>query len=150
MEQERLNRCLLGKTDGLISLSATPIRRTKMIEVADPAVELMDSQSPCLDIAVGFDNFEAACQMTASALSRGHRHIAYLGARLDERTITAIAGYEAAGRRAGSLQCDDGAIFIPLFRYRTHAARREYPQLDGIFAPTMTGGGRLRMPKRVK
>ncbi len=26
-------------------------------------------------------------------------------------------------------------------------ARREYPQLDGIFAPTMTGGGGgLRMP----
>ncbi len=32
-----------------------------MIEVAGiPVVELMDSRSPCLDIAVGFDNFEAA------------------------------------------------------------------------------------------
>lgn len=50
-----------------------------MIEVAGiPVVELMDSQSPCLDIAVGFDNFEAARQMTAAIIARGHRHIAYL------------------------------------------------------------------------
>lgn len=97
-----------------------------MIEVAGiPVVELMDSQSPCLDIAVGFDNFEAARQMTAAIIARGHRHIAYLGARLDERTIIKQKGYEQAMRDAGvgSLQCDDGAIFILLFRYRTHAPR---------------------------
>ena len=46
-----------------------------MIEVAGiPVVELMDSQSPCLDIAVGFDNFEAARRMTAAIINHGHRH----------------------------------------------------------------------------
>ena len=51
-----------------------------MIEVAGiPVVELMDSQSPCLDIAVGFDNAEAARQMTAAIINHGHRHVAYLG-----------------------------------------------------------------------
>ncbi len=73
-----------------------------MIEVAGiPVVELMDSQSPCLDIAVGFDNFEAARQMTAAIIARGHRHIAYLGARLDERTIIKQKGYEQAMRDSG-------------------------------------------------
>ncbi len=55
-----------------------------MIEVAGiPVVELMDSQSPCLDI-VGFDNFEAACQddrRDYRAWSSSYR----LSGRLDER-----------------------------------------------------------------
>ncbi len=122
-----------------------------MIEVAGiPVVELMDSQSPCLDIAVGFDNFEAARQMTAAIIARGHRHIAYLGARLDERTIIKQKGYEQAMRDAGlvpySVMMEQSSSYssgIELMR----RARREYPQLDGIFAPTMTGGGGgLRMP----
>lgn len=89
-----------------------------MIEVAGiPVVELMDSQSPCLDIAVGFDNFEAARQMTAAIIARGHRHIAYLGARLDERTIIKQKGYEQAmlDLRSVALQCDGGAVFFLLF-----------------------------------
>ncbi len=61
----------------------------------------MDSKSPCLDIAVGFDNFEAARQMTTAIIARGHRHIAYLGARLDERTIIKQKGYEQAMLDAG-------------------------------------------------
>ncbi len=96
------NRCS-PNIDGLILTERTHTPRTlKMIEVAGiPVVELMDSQSPCLDIAVGFDNFEAARQMTAAIIARGHRHIAYLGARLDERTIIKQKGYEQAMRDAG-------------------------------------------------
>ena len=89
LEEERLESMLSWNIDGLILTERTHTARTlKMIEVAGiPVVELMDSQSPCLDIAVGFDNCEAARQMTAAIIARGHRHIAYLGARLDERTI---------------------------------------------------------------
>ncbi|MBK0364664.1 gluconate operon transcriptional repressor GntR [Salmonella enterica] len=103
MEQERLESMLSWNIDGLILTERTHTPRTlKMIEVAGiPVVELMDSQSPCLDIAVGFDNFEAARQMTAAIIARGHRHIAYLGARLDERTIIKQKGYEQAMRDAG-------------------------------------------------
>ncbi|MBW6100011.1 substrate-binding domain-containing protein [Escherichia coli] len=99
-------------------------------------VELMDSKSPCLDIAVGFDNFEAARQMTAAIIARGHRHIAYLGARLDERTIIKQKGYEQAMRDAGlvpySVMVEQSSSYssgIELIR----RARREYPQLDGVF-----------------
>lgn len=78
MEQERLESMLSWNIDGLILTERTHTPRTlKMIEVAGiPVVELMDSQSPCLDIAVGFDNFEAARQMTTAIIARGHRHIA--------------------------------------------------------------------------
>ena len=103
MEQERLESMLSWNIDGLILTERTHTPRTlKMIEVAGiPVVELMDSKSPCLDIAVGFDNFEAARQMTTAIIARGHRHIAYLGARLDERTIIKQKGYEQAMLDAG-------------------------------------------------
>ncbi|HHK3641382.1 TPA: substrate-binding domain-containing protein, partial [Escherichia coli] len=87
-------------------------------------------------IAVGFDNFEAARQMTTAIIARGHRHIAYLGARLDERTIIKQKGYEQAMLDAGlvpySVMVEQSSSYssgIELIRQ----ARREYPQLDGVF-----------------
>ncbi len=138
MEQERLESMLSWNIDGLILTERTHTPRTlKMIEVAGiPVVELMDSKSPCLDIAVGFDNFEAARQMTTAIIARGHRHIAYLGARLDERTIIKQKGYEQAMLDAGpvpySVMVEQSSSYssgIELIR----RARREYPQLDGVF-----------------
>ena len=138
MEEERLESMLSWNIDGLILSERNHTPRTrKMIEVAGiPVVELMDSQSPCIDIAVGFDNFEAARQMTAALIARGHRHIAYLGARLDERTIIKQRGYEQAMRDADlaaySVMVEQSSSYsagIELMRQ----ARREYPQLDGIF-----------------
>ena len=124
--------------DGLVLTERTHTPRTlKMIEVAGiPVVELMDSVSPCLDIAVGFNNFEAARQMTAEIILRGHTHVAYLGARLDERTIQKQRGYEQAMRDAGltpySVMVEQSSSYstgIELLRQ----ARREFPQLDSIF-----------------
>lgn len=113
-----------------------------MIEVAGiPVVELMDSQSPCLDIAVGFDNFEAARQMTAAIIARGHRHIAYLGARLDERTIIKQKGYEQAMRDAGlvpySVMMEQSSSYSSV---SNSCARRDANthSLTVFFAPTMT------------
>ena len=138
LEEERLESMLSWNIDGLILTERTHTARTlKMIEVAGiPVVELMDSQSPCLDIAVGFDNFEAARQMTAAIIARGHRHIAYLGARLDERTIIKQKGYEQAMLDAGltpySVMVEQSSSYtsgIELMRQ----ARREFSNLDGIF-----------------
>lgn len=147
MEQERLESMLSWNIDGLILTERTHTPRTlKMIEVAGiPVVELMDSKSPCLDIAVGFDNFEAARQMTTAIIARGHRHIAYLGARLDERTIIKQKGYEQAMLDADTVpysvmveQSSSYSSGIELIR----RARREYPQLDGVFCTNDDGGRR--------
>jgi len=137
-EEERLESMLSWNIDGLILTERTHTPRTlKMIEVAGiPVVELMDSVSPCLDIAVGFDNFEAARQMTAAMIARGYRHVAYLGARLDERTIIKQQGYEQAMHDAGLhprsvmiMNASSYSTGVQLLRQ----ARLEYPELDSIF-----------------
>jgi len=137
-EEERLESMLSWNIDGLILTERTHTPRTlKMIEVAGiPVVELMDSISPCLDIAVGFDNFEAARQMTASMIARGYRHVAYLGARLDERTIIKQQGYQQAMNDAGLNP--RSVMVMNASSYSTGAellrqARQEYPELDSIF-----------------
>ncbi len=106
MEQERLESMLSWNIDGLILTERTHTPRTlKMIEVA-------------------------------GIIARGHRHIAYLGARLDERTIIKQKGYEQAMLDAGlvpySVMVEQSSSYssgIELIRQ----ARREYPQLDGVF-----------------
>lgn len=137
-EEERLESMLSWNIDGLILTERTHTPKTlKMIEVAGiPVVELMDSVSPCMDLAVGFDNFEAARQMTAAMLARGYQQIVYLGARLDERTLIKHKGYQQAmhdaGRKPRSIMIA-GASSYSTGAELLRQARREYPQMDSIF-----------------
>lgn len=136
-EELRLTSLLSYNIDGLILSERFHTPRTlKMIEVAGiPVVEIMDSVSPCLDIAVGFDNFEAARQMTLRIILRGHRHVIYFGARLDQRTIIKFRGYEQAMKEQGLTPY---SVMIPapstyslgaeLFRQAQH----EYPAMDSV------------------
>lgn len=98
LEEERLTSLLSYSIDGLILSERTHTERTlKMIKVAGiPVVEVMDSVSPCIDMAVGFDNFKAAYQMTKRMITRGYCNTVYLGARQDERTLIKQQGYERA------------------------------------------------------
>ena len=103
-KEERQLRSLLGwNIDGVILTERTHTPATlRMLEIAGiPVVEIMDSASPCLDMAVGFDNVEAGRQMTEMLIRRGHRSAVYLGARLDERTLQKQQGYELAMCEAG-------------------------------------------------
>src|SRR5471030_2894763 len=136
-EEQRLTSLLSYNIDGLILSERTHTARTlKMIEVAGiPVVEMMDCVSPCVDLAVGFNNFEAARQMTQQIIARGHRHVVYFGARQDERTIIKQEGYEQAmrerGLRAHSVMITYSSSYstgVELFRQ----AQREYPEIDGI------------------
>jgi LacI family transcriptional regulator, gluconate utilization system Gnt-I transcriptional repressor len=96
----------------------------------------MDSVSPCLDMAVGFNNVEAARQMTHAILKKGHRHTVYLGARLDERTLQKQQGYEQAMREAGltphSVMMEDASSFSAGALLLREAQKR-YPQTDSLF-----------------
>ncbi|STF89220.1 gluconate utilization system GNT-I transcriptional repressor [Escherichia coli] len=107
MEQERLESMLSWNIDGLILTERTHTPRTlKMIEVAGiPVVELMDSKSPCLDIAVGFDNFEAARQMTAAIIAP--RASPYC---LSRRTSRRTYYHQTEGIRTGDAGCRPGAV----------------------------------------
>ncbi|CAI1111918.1 Gluconate utilization system GNT-I transcriptional repressor [Serratia rubidaea] len=137
-EEERLTSLLSYNIDGLILSERTHTARTrKMIEVAGiPVVELMDCVSPCIDMAVGFDNHQAARQMTQQIIAQGYRHVVYLGARLDERTLIKQQGYEQAMREAGlqprSIMTNRASSYSgggEMLRQ----AQRDYPQIDSVF-----------------
>lgn len=137
-EEQRLTSLLSYNIDGLILSERQHTPRTlQMIAVAGiPVVEIMDSVSPCLDMAVGFDNFAAACQMTQQLISRGRRHIVYFGARQDERTLIKQQGYQQAMRESGLIP---QSLMTPrASSYSAGAellreALQQYPQLDGVF-----------------
>ncbi|MFG1173041.1 gluconate operon transcriptional repressor GntR [Erwiniaceae bacterium CAU 1747] len=139
-EKEELQlRSLLGwNIDGLILTERTHTAASlRMIETAGiPVIEMMDSVSPCLDMAVGFDNVEAARQMTQAILQRGHRYPVYLGARLDERTLQKERGYAQAMREAGleprTVMMEAASSFTAGAMLLREAQQR-YPQTDSLF-----------------
>ncbi|WP_158780754.1 gluconate operon transcriptional repressor GntR [Pantoea sp. BAV 3049] len=139
-EKEELQmRSLLGwNIDGLILTERTHTPASlRMIETAGiPVLEMMDSVSPCLDMAVGFDNVEAARQMTLAILKKGYRHTVYLGARLDERTLLKHQGYEKAMRESGlephSIMMEAASSFSMGGTLLLEAQKR-HPATDSLF-----------------
>lgn len=139
-EKEELQiRSLLGwNIDGLILTERTHTAASlRMIETAGiPVLEMMDCVSPCLDLAVGFDNVEAARQMTHAILQKGHRNTVYLGARLDERTLLKQQGYEMAMREANleprSVMMEEASSFS-MGGMLMQEARARYPETDSLF-----------------
>ncbi|WP_426575853.1 gluconate operon transcriptional repressor GntR [Xenorhabdus stockiae] len=137
-EEERLLSLLSYNIDGLILAERTHTPKTlKVLETTGiPVVELMDSVSPCLDVAVGIDNFEAARQMTESMLGRGCRSIVYLGARQDERTLIRLQGYEVAMCSAGlqpKKMMTTASSSYSLGAQLLQETCLKYPDVDGLF-----------------
>ncbi|SFN42369.1 transcriptional regulator, LacI family [Izhakiella capsodis] len=138
-KEERQMRSLLSwNIDGLILTERTHTPGSlRMINTAGiPLLEMMDSVSPCLDMAVGFNNYEAARQMTQTILKKGYGYPVYLGARLDERTLQKQQGYERAMREAGreprSVMTPEPSTFSAGGTLLCEAQRR-YPETDSLF-----------------
>lgn len=137
-EEMRLTSLLSYNIDGLILSERSHTERTRqMLNVAGiPVVEMMDSVSPYLDMAVGFDNFEAARQMTQKIISRGHKNVVYLSARQDERSFIKQQGYEQAMKESGlepkSIATQEASSYS-LGAYLFQKSLHRYPETDGIF-----------------
>lgn len=138
-EEMRLRSLLAYNIDGLILTERTHTAATrKMIELSGvPVVEIMDSVSPCIDMAVGFDNFIATKTMIQRMINKGHQHIAYFSARQDDRSIIRQKAYEEAMIAAGLIpktfatkEPSSYSLGTQLF----HQALKEYPQIDGVFS----------------
>lgn len=138
VEEKRLNSLLSFNIDGLILSDRNHTKRTlSMINAAGiPVVEIMDSVSPCIDLSVGFDNYDAAYQMTKVILGRGYAYPVYLGARLDERTLIKLKGYEQAMRESNleprSVNTDISSTYT-LGGVLLREALLRYPETDSIF-----------------
>ncbi|TPE53419.1 gluconate operon transcriptional repressor GntR [Maribrevibacterium harenarium] len=137
-EEQRIATLLSYNVDALIiSESQHTERAQKMLENAGiPVVEIMDSVAHSRLPAVGFDNRAAAFEMTQAMIARGHQKIAYFAARMDERTLQRIQGYEAAMAEAGLspyIKKSDQASSFTLGAQFLEQLLEEFPQADGIF-----------------
>lgn len=138
LEEQSLASLLSYNVDGVILSDSRHTPRTcRMLETAGiPTVEIMDSRTPPMHQAVGFDNVQAAYDMVVEMIHRGRRQILYLAVRLDERTRQREQGYrqamEAHGLTAITLQRSQRSS------YSVGAALlgeilTDYPGTDGIF-----------------
>ncbi|AZZ92343.1 HTH-type transcriptional regulator GntR [Hahella sp. KA22] len=138
LEEQNLANLLAYNVDGLImSESRHTERALQMIRTAGtPTVEIMDTRSPALDQAIGFDNVQAAYDMTRTLIQRGYRRTAYLSVRLDTRTLQRQEGYQQAMRDAGLEPRTMQYAARSSFSVGAHLMTRildEMPETDAIF-----------------
>lgn len=138
LEERSLAALLSYNVDGIIlSDSHHTARACRMLETAGiPTVEIMDSLTPPLQQAVGFDNVRAAYDMVSKMIVRGRRRIVYLAVRLDARTSQREQGYRKAMEEHGlpplSLQCSQRSSYSVGAALLSEILE-EHPETDGIF-----------------
>ncbi len=66
-----------------------------------PVVSMMDLATDPNQLSVGFSQHEAGRTMTNYLIDKGHKRIGFIGAQLDERTLSRAAGYRKAMSHAG-------------------------------------------------
>lgn len=138
-EEMRLRSLLSYNVDGVILTERFHTASTlKMLEIAGiPVVEIMDSVSPCIDMAVGFDNFSVTKNMVNRMIQKGRKYIVYFSARQDERSIIRQNAYEKAMLSAGltpyTISTKNPSSYS-LGAKLLHQALADYPKIDGVFS----------------
>ncbi len=101
-----------------------------------PVAELMEIGPGALDLQVGFDNQQAACDMTEQLIARGRRQIVFLGSMDDPRDISRYRGVEQALQRRGM----SGRHIVPkeissmaLGQKMFGQIMQNFPQTDAVF-----------------
>lgn len=137
-EERGLMSLIAANVDGLILSDRTHTDATlRMIENSGlPVVEVMDTRTPALQQAVGYDNHAASREMVEEIISAGYQRIVYLAVRLDERTMQRQDGYAAAMRAAGHTPVSLHSAQKSSFSVGASLMARifdEYPGTDAIF-----------------
>lgn len=138
LEEKRIETLLSYNVDALvISESQHTEKAQKMLANAGiPVIEIMDSVAPSQPHAVGIDNRSAAKNMALTMIEHGHRNIVYFAARMDERTLQKIAGYQEAMRENGLeavVKRTQSASSFTLGAQFLEEVLQEHPLTDGIF-----------------
>jgi len=137
LEEQSIASLLSYNVDAIIlSENVHTERARKMLQTASiPVIEIMDSVSPRIEQSVGFDNFEASRDMTKTMLKRGRKNIAYLAARMDERTRLKMAGYQQAMDESNAtpmtLQTEEASSFT-LGAKLLGELLEKHPEANGI------------------
>nr|WP_296022413.1 LacI family DNA-binding transcriptional regulator [uncultured Acidovorax sp.] len=103
-EEEQLLRTYLAhRPAGLLvtGFDRTEAARQMIAASGVPCVHLMELTSAPGVYCVGFSQQDAGYVMTAHLLTRGRRHIAFVAAQLDPRTMQRAEGYRQCLKEAG-------------------------------------------------
>ncbi|MFN7025416.1 MAG: substrate-binding domain-containing protein [Pseudorhizobium sp.] len=102
-EERSVASLLSYNVDGLLMSDRGHTSLTlRMIEASGVhVVEMMDTRTPPMQQAVGYDNHAAAHDMVTRMIARGHERIVYFAVRLDDRTRQREQGYWEAMERHG-------------------------------------------------
>lgn len=137
IEEKRIEILLGYNVDGIVLSDSYHTECSKHILRSSgiPIVEIMDSVTPPLQQAVGFDNIKVSMEVTQALLAKGKKRIAYLAARMDSRTKQKIEGYQRAMQEA---QLEP--VVISTKQASTYSlgsqllcqVRAEYPGVDAV------------------
>ncbi|KQO19280.1 LacI family DNA-binding transcriptional regulator [Acidovorax sp. Leaf78] len=103
-EEEQLLRTYLAhRPAGLLvtGFDRTEASRQMIVASGVPCVHLMEMTSAPGVYCVGFSQQDAGHAMTAHLLAQGRKHIAFVAAQLDPRTLQRAEGYRRCLREAG-------------------------------------------------
>lgn len=104
-EEKLLSIYLQSNPMGILLSGLTHSPRVEQLLAASgvPVVSMMDLSSDPAKLSVGFSQHEAGRTMTRYLIDKGHKRIGFIGAQLDERTLSRAAGYRCAMLEAGLL-----------------------------------------------
>ena len=102
-EEKLIGTYLQSNPDGMLLSGLTHSDRVQQILTNSrvPVVSMMDMSTDPSQLTVGFSQFQAGQAMTRYLLDKGHKRIGFIGAQLDERTLSRAAGYRSVMTEAG-------------------------------------------------
>ena len=102
-EEKLLSIYLQSNPMGILLSGLTHSPRVEQLLATSgvPVVSMMDLATNPDQLSVGFSQHEAGRTMTRYLIDKGHKRIGFIGAQLDERTLSRAAGYRQAMAEAG-------------------------------------------------
>lgn len=139
-DEERLLRAILGRRpDGVVLTNTlhTAHARRLLTLASIPVVETWHLPEEPVDMAVGFDNFEAVRAMTLALFDYGYRRIGYVGSAVDpirnNRGLQRLRGYRHAMSERG---LSPREVFTPHVPARMEDGASMLDELLSRFADT--------------
>jgi LacI family gluconate utilization system Gnt-I transcriptional repressor len=99
-KEEKLTRAFLGRRpDGVILTGSlhTDATRNLLTNAGIPVVEMWDIAEHHIDMAVGFDNFQAGYDIATYILGRGYKNVGYVAGTQDHEAHENRAAKRSAG-----------------------------------------------------
>ncbi|EPB3975788.1 substrate-binding domain-containing protein [Yersinia enterocolitica] len=137
-EEEQIVNLLSCQISGLILTdSEHTLRADKYLNASElPVAQVMDLEPQFNRITVGFNNYQAAYDMTATLLASGKQNVVYFGSMSDVRDRKRYQGYSQAmtDARFAPLHITPNKVSsVSIGAGMLALARQMYPQVDAIF-----------------